>query len=103
MGDGFATVEKKWNFVTTQYTRQRLVKVVEIANKNGAITEPVAAADEFQNFARSERGFHFGVWARNNLNGFFWILDSRFCVQIWASPTFFQMLQNGIFCKAVFF
>ena len=41
MGNEFTAVEEKWNFVTAERARQRLVIRVEIADENGAIAETI--------------------------------------------------------------
>ena len=63
MRDGFAAVEKERNFVAAKNACERLVIIFKIADKNRAIAETVAVADEFQNLARGENGFGFGIRA----------------------------------------
>ena len=63
MRDGFAAVEEIGNSVAAENTRERLVIILQIADEDGAIAEPAAGTDEFQDFARGENGLGFGIGA----------------------------------------
>ena len=66
MRDEFAAVEEKRDFVAAENPRERFVIILQIADKDGAIAEPIPGADEFQNFARGENGLGFGIGAGAN-------------------------------------
>ena len=66
--DGFAAVEEKWDSVAAENPSERLVIILQCADEDGVIAEPVAGADEFQDFARGENGLGFGVGAGGDGN-----------------------------------
>ena len=110
--DGFAAVEEERDFIAAENPRQRFVVIVEVADENGAIAESVADADEFQNLARGERGFGFGIGAGGEADGIHRRVGLRPDAPgwrpalrrvDWQCPAFFERGQRGIFCKAALF
>ena len=61
MGDGFAAIQEKRDAITTKRARQRFVITVEVPHQHGAVAEPRAGLNKFQDFARGERRFGFGI------------------------------------------
>ena len=68
MGDGFAAIQEKRDTITTKPARQRFVIIVKVPHQHGAVAEPRASPDKFQNFARGKDGLGLGTCTSDHRN-----------------------------------
>jgi hypothetical protein len=70
------------------------VITIKLTHQHGAIAEPVAGADEFQNLTRGESGLGFRVCTGGQLKCGLWIADCGLRILNRQRPIFFQRGQR---------